>query len=237
MFVITMAHLSCLLVELPRLAGRATSMSSFGRQSIFKSFHPTPVTRRLARHPDGMPSAQHRERRTTSRETERWWLLDAKGLQAREVAKIAAFYVTAQHKPDFQPTIVASDQVVVINTKEIVMVGDTWTRYPIHWNSTYSGGKYRVRASEMFERDPNMLLWNFIREEIRFNQSWKNLVTDSGGQFRAQNMLEFVWLYEDAIHPHGDESPRPILWEADLKPMYYQNKFLQRRWQIGQYTR
>jgi large subunit ribosomal protein L13 len=212
-------------------------MASFNRRSAFKGFHKGAISPRGTHLPEGLPEAQYTSRRDISRENERWWILDAKGLQVRETAKIAAHYVSGLHKPDFTPNLLTPDQVVVINIKDTVMVGDTWVRYPISWETTFSGGRYRVRACDMYERDPCMLLFNFIREELAFNRTHKTLsVSSRRGFMQTRNLLEFCWLYEDAVHPHYEQSPTPILWHATTKPHYYTNKFMQPRWKINQFT-
>jgi large subunit ribosomal protein L13 len=123
--------------------------------------------------------------------------------------------VTGQTRPDFTPKLFTPDQVVVINVKDTVMVGDNWLREPIKWESPFSGGKMRVRASELFERDPCMLFQHCLRQELqRF----------IGGPYKRgeshQNLklfTEYTWLYEDALHPHADENPRPIRWMGKQK--------------------
>ena len=183
---------------------------------------------------DGLADPLAVNRRDFSRETEQWWLLDAAGLQFREVAGCVAFHLCGRHRADFTKDVLTPDHVVVINVKDAVMVGDNWLREPIKWESQYSGGRYRVRASELFERDPCMLLHNMIREKLSANLNGPRRRDRSMIQMRG--LGEFAWLYEGPLHPHADESPRPIRWVGQTNGETY-HFAQQRKWHMNQFMR
>jgi large subunit ribosomal protein L13 len=112
------------------------------------------ILRRHKLSPEGLPMYNDLSKQWLSREGERWWILDASGQQIPRIAKVAAQYMTGQHRPDFTPGMITGDQVIITNIKDAVMVGDDWLRVPITWQTAYPGGKYRVRLSEMYDRDP-----------------------------------------------------------------------------------
>jgi large subunit ribosomal protein L13 len=209
-------------------------MSTFGNQSRLQKFHFGAVVQRRQQTKEGFFDAQRMDRRDFTRETERWWLFDAAGMQMREVAQITAHYLTGQHRPDFTPSVLTPDQVVVINVKDTVMVGDNWMREPVTWETPWPSGRYRVRAAEMFERDPCMLLHNYVRKELVHYHSGARRLHQ--GLMRSRALMEFAWLYEDAIHPHGDQAPRPIRWEGQKKGMTYKGSF-QRKWWVNPYLK
>ncbi|EPY37835.1 large subunit ribosomal protein L13 [Angomonas deanei] len=151
------------------------------------------VLRRHKHHPEGLPLYNDMSKQWLSREGERWWVLDAKGEQLQNVAHVAAQYMTGQHRPDFTPGMMAGDHVVIINVKDAVMTGDAWIRTPITWQTAYPGGKYRIRLTDMYERDPCMVMWWFLKDEVNkhFVRKLKTRVAP----------LEKAWLYEDAVPP------------------------------------
>lgn len=178
----------------------------------------------------GMPNFTTMNDRNVQRDGQRWWILDAKGLQLAEAAQVAAYYVMGHNRPDFASSIVMGDNVVVTNIKDVVMVGDTWTRGHISWNDAWPSGKYRVRNQEMYERDPCLLFFNEVRKSVAHYA--KNLRRKPEVRLGP---LEFLYPYEDAVHPHADKNPRPILWQSTGKNHYYENKHLQRRWEINDF--
>ena len=119
--------------------------------------------------------------------------------------------------------MITGDQVVVINAKDVVMVGDGWLRTPVVWGTPYPGGKYRIRLSDMFERDPCLVLWYYIRLELNKNYN-KRLKM-------RMAPIEKAYVYEDAVHPHHDKNPRPVSWNDTLiRGHRYQNLAHQQRW-------
>jgi large subunit ribosomal protein L13 len=183
------------------------SISTLGRdlsKPYYRMYKP------YAQHPDGLPEYRTMSRAWIHRDTERWWLLDCRGQQLEHVARLIAQYATAQQRVDFRPGIVNGDQVVAINCRDVVMTGDQWIRTPVEWKTSWPGGKYRVRMSDMFNKDPCMVVWREIQQQV-------------GHHFRNKKALrtaplENVWLYEDAVHPHAERGLRPLAWNPS--PVY-----------------
>lgn len=192
--------------------------------SSFKS-----VLRRHERHPDGIPFYLDMTKRWLVRDGERWWLLDAAGQDLRRVATIAATYITGVHRPDFVPGMMAGDHVVVVNVKDAVMVGDGWLRTPITWQTCYPSGKYRVRLTDMYDRDPCMVMWYFTQQAVS-----KHFVRRLKTRCAP---MEKLWLYEDAVHPHQDRNPRPLVWNEVNRRIgtRYRDKDLVLRWKPNQF--
>ncbi|KPI88000.1 50S ribosomal protein L13-like protein [Leptomonas seymouri] len=186
------------------------------------------VLRRHKYHPEGLPLYNDLSKQWLCREGERWWLLDARGEQLPHVAKIAAQYITGQHRPDFTPGMITGDHVVITNIKDAVMTGDNWIRVPITWQTAYPGGSYRVRLSEMYERDPCMVMWWYLKDEVN-HHFVRKLKTRTAP-------LEKAWLYEGSTHPHGDKNPRPLLWSDTQRTSWrYKDRMFQRRWSPNQF--
>jgi large subunit ribosomal protein L13 len=188
------------------------------------------VLRRHKNSPEGLPFYNDLSKQWIAREGERWWIMDAAGEQLPKVANIVGQYITGQHRPDFTPGIMAGDHVVVTNIKDAVMVGDDWLRIPITWETQYPGGKYRVRLSEVYDRDPCLVMWHYLKQEVNLHFRRK-LKTRTAP-------LEKAWLYEGAIHPHGDKNPRPLVW---VDPSTTRKKWVdpgfQRRWKVNEFMR
>ena len=178
---------------------------------------------RYSHHPDGLAEYSSMSKKWLCRDTERWWLLDCKGQQLPHIASIAAHYATGQARGDFRPGMLQGDQVVLINCKDVVLTGDQWLRNPIEWQTTWPGGKYRVRMSEMFNRDPCMVVWNQCRQQVEYHHR------KTRHEPIRKAPLENLWLYEGATHPHNDKSIRPLSWNpSPISPRYKGAK--QQRW-------
>ena len=147
------------------------------------------------------------------RDCERWWLLDATGMQMPFLAKTVSHYVQGHHRVDFEQGKIMGDHVVVINCKDAVMVGEEWIRVPIRWETKYPSGRYSVRCADMYDKDPCMVVWHFLRREI-VERGWNRK------EHLMQGHMEKAWLYTDHIHPHMDKDPRPVPW-SDHNPHYY----------------
>lgn len=188
------------------------------------------VLRRHKYGADGLPLYNELSKSWLAREGERWWVLDAKGEQLPRVAEIAAHYMVGKHRPDFTPGIFTGDNVIIVNCKDVVMVGDDWVRIPITWNTAWAGGRYRIRLSDMYERDCCMLMQYYIRKSI--------------GKLHGRNLkcrhapVEKAWLYEDGVHPHADKSPIPIAWkDRDASHVRWTSELNQRRWSVNAFMK
>ena len=188
------------------------------------------VLRRHKYHPEGLPLYNELSKQWLCREGERWWLLDAAGQQIPRIAQKAAQIMTGQHRPDFTPGMIAGDHVVIINIKDSVMVGDDWVRIPITWQTNYPGGRYRIRLTDMYERDPCMVMWWYLKDavNIHFVKKLKTRIAP----------MEKAWLYEDAVHPHGDKNPRPLNWSDPRNtPQKWVHPQFKQRWKINDFIR
>lgn len=206
----------------------ATFLKSWGNRHRLQKYHLTALQRGFPADRNGPRDNQAYPRHDFNRETETWWLLDAAGLQVDEVATIATHYLLGMSRPDFNPRqVITPDQVVVINCRDAVMVGDNWSREPVTWRSNFPSGKYRVRASEVYERDPCMLVYRKVTTNVRHYLFSPTKISKLDRSYAA---MEFLWLYEDAVHPHADEAPRPIRWVGQKEGQTYKFDRMTRWW-------
>lgn len=156
------------------------------------------------------------------RDGERWWVLDVAGEQLSRVGEVAAYIVSGRLRCDFTPGLVNGDNLILINCKDVVMVGDQWVRTPITWTTHWPAGKYRVRCSEMYDRDPCLLVWYYADQALRKEFGSRNV---------REPMIESLYLYEDAVHPHANMCPRPFRW-TDWRTgnVKYRDPAFQQRW-------
>ena len=169
---------------------------------------------RHADHPHGEISYNEASAHYIDRSAERWWLLDATGMQMSNLVKTISYYTQGRHRVDFSQGKLMGDHVVVLNCKDAVLVGEEAIRVPVSWNTRYPGGKYRVRCSEMYDRDPCMLVFYHLMREIK-DHGWNK------APHLYKGHLEKAWLYADHVHPHMVKNPRPVPW-ADNCPFYRQ---------------
>ncbi|KNH06781.1 50S ribosomal protein L13-like protein [Perkinsela sp. CCAP 1560/4] len=169
--------------------------------------------RRHKDHPHGQISYNETSAHYINRASERWWILDATGMQMANLVRTMSYYIQGRHRCDFVQGNLMGDHIVVINCKDVIMVGEDSIRVPITWNSNYPGGKYRVRCSEMYDRDPCMLVFYFLMREIK-DHGWNK------AEHLYKGHLEKAWLYTDHIHPHMLKNPRPVPW-TDNCPFYH----------------
>ena len=224
-----MISLFCVVLYLFRRVREPFDHSSSAMRATLRWCAPfKSVLRRHKNSPDGLPFYNEMSKQWLAREGERWWIIDGAGEQLPRVASVVAQYITGQHRADFTPGVITGDQVIITNVKDMVMVGDDWLRIPITWQTQYPGGKYRVRLSEMYDRDPCMVMWHYLQKEVNFHFRRK-LKTRSAP-------LEKAWLYEGSVHPHMDKNPRPLPWaDHSLRREKWVDPTFQRRWTTNEF--
>ena len=144
------------------------------------------------------------------------------GEQLQRSAGLAAQVIMGQSRPDFTPGYHMGDQLVVINIKDVVLVAEDWIRIPVEWQTKYPSGQTRIRSTDLYDRDPCMLFWMHVREAIEKHHSARHMV---------EGVLEKLHVFEDAIHPHVDKCPRPIIWQdPNVKAHKFQHKYHRTSW-------
>lgn len=175
---------------------------------------------------DGKALYLNQSQQYIRRDGERWWIVDCAGEELQQVAKVNAAYLLGMNRPDFRPGTIAGDHVINVNTKDVVMVGDQWIRTPLRFTATnWPAGRFNVRMSEVFDKDPSMVVWYWTQKLVNEYFVGKRHVMEAP--------MEKLWLYEDAIHPHWDMSPKSIQWTSDKKATPYMPYNARQRWRYS----
>ena len=127
-----------------------------------------------------------------------WYLLDAAGKPAGRLAVDICRLLRGRGKPDFTPHIDMGDFVVVVNTAQIKLSGNSKEEKKVYAKYTgYRGGYTETTAAKMRERNPNYILWHAVRGMLPKNNMSRKLLTR-------------LKLFPGAEHTHAAQNPTAI---------------------------
>ena len=117
-----------------------------------------------------------------------WYLIDAKDQINGRLAAFIGLILQGKTKPIFHPSVDAGDNVVVINTKDIVLSGKKWDQKLYRHHTGYPGGLVETLAKELHKKDQTLILWRAVYGMLPKNK------------FRPKRMKR-LYLFEDEQHP------------------------------------
>ena len=96
-----------------------------------------------------------------------WHIYDAKWQNPFQSAKKISPYLEGKNKPIYSPFADSGDHVVVINSKDISLLGREWQmRVYFHhtgYNKSFPGGGAKwIPAWQLHSRDPTLVLWKAV---------------------------------------------------------------------------
>lgn len=145
----------------------------------------------------------------------RWYVVDADAQIVGRLATRIATVLMGKHKPTYTPHVDCGDYVVVVNAEMVRFSGQdlnhprhpyftskmltrTYERY-----SGYPGGRKVMTAGEVWEKQPEKILYEAVRRMLPKNKL-------------GRQMLKKLKLYTGTEHPHQAQKPEPI--PEHLKP-------------------
>jgi large subunit ribosomal protein L13 len=126
-----------------------------------------------------------------------WYLVDVKGKTLGRVATKLANILRGKNKPIFAPHIDCGDFLVVINAAHIKLTGNKLQQKEYHSHSQYAGGLKTIRAEELLEKKPTMILEHAVAGMIPRNKLKKDI-------------LKKMKVFAEAEHKHEAQNPKPL---------------------------
>lgn len=117
-----------------------------------------------------------------------WFLIDAKDEIVGRLASKIALLLMGKNKPYFVRHLDCGDNVVVINSKYIVLSGKKELNKSYHWHSGYPGGFKSVTASKVRLKNPNMIIKQAVKGMLPVNKL-------------RDRMMTRLNIYPDQTHP------------------------------------
>ncbi len=130
--------------------------------------------------------------------TKEWVVVDAKGKALGRLASEVAKIIRGKHKPGFTPNVDCGDNVIVVNSDELVLTGSKWTDKEYLSHSGYPGGQKSVTPRELKERKSS----TFIVEKAVKGMLPKNRL--------GRQLFKNLYVYENTEHPHEAQKPKEI---------------------------
>jgi large subunit ribosomal protein L13 len=133
--------------------------------------------------------------------TQKWYLIDAKGMNLGRLSTKIAEILMGKHKPTYSPNVITGDIVVVINCAKIKVTGNKLTDKFYYRHSGYPGGLTETSLKEMLEKHPNRVIEHSVAGMLPKNK------------LKAE-MLKNLKVYATEEHKHEAQKPELIKVEA-----------------------
>jgi len=95
-----------------------------------------------------------------------WYLYDAKWQNPFESARMICRCLVGANKPIYSKDVLCGDHVVVINTNQISLPDDEWTRRVYFHHTGFPGGASWTRAYELHSKAPTLVLWKAVYRQL-----------------------------------------------------------------------
>lgn len=124
----------------------------------------------------------------------KWYVFDVKGLPLGRVAAECATLLRGKHKPTFTPNVDCGDNVIVINSDQLVLTGKKLDQKYFKTYSGYQGGLKLTQYSKMMEEKSDVALMRAVKGMLPKN---------SLGRKMATHLL----IYKGSEHEHAAQKP------------------------------
>ncbi|KAL1513961.1 hypothetical protein ABEB36_003297 [Hypothenemus hampei] len=98
-----------------------------------------------------------------------WHIYDATWQNPFASAELIKKYLMGLYKPIYHPMNDCGDHVIVINSAEIALPGDEWTKRVYFHHTGYPGGATWTLAWELHTKDPKMILYKAVYRGMKGN--------------------------------------------------------------------
>ena len=115
-----------------------------------------------------------------------WLVVDADGQTLGRFASKVAMLIRGKYKPNYTPHVDCGDNVIVINADKIQLSGKKWTDKSYIRHTGYPGGQRSLTATEMFQKDPTLLVEKAVKGMLPKNKLgsalYRNLYVYAGAE-------------------------------------------------------
>ena len=119
----------------------------------------------------------------------KWHHIDATGQVLGRLSTQVADILRGKDKAEYTPHTDAGDYVVITNCEKIVLTGDKWTGKIYRSHSGWRGGLKELTATEVFKRDPALLIMYAVEGMLPKSKL-------------SNKMLTKLKVYAGSEHPH-----------------------------------
>jgi large subunit ribosomal protein L13 len=126
-----------------------------------------------------------------------WHIVDAKGKVLGRLATEIAHVLRGKHKVDWSPHQVHSDHVIVINTKEVSLLGKKPEQKEYIKHSGYFGSLKKIPFSRMIKKNPNHIISHAVKGMLPKNKL-------------RTIMMDHLHLFDSAEHTHEAQQPQEL---------------------------
>ncbi len=130
--------------------------------------------------------------------TEKWIIVDAKGVVLGRLASNIAARLRGKHNPLFTPHVDTGDWVVVVNADKIVLTGRKWEQKNYYRHSGYIGGLKTITAQKLLEKRPEDLIRFAVKGMLPKNSL-------------GRKIFKKLKVYSGDQHPHAAQQPEPLV--------------------------
>ncbi|XP_063986874.1 large ribosomal subunit protein uL13m [Diachasmimorpha longicaudata] len=117
-----------------------------------------------------------------------WHLYDAKWQDPYKSAVLLTKYLKGLHKPIYHPMNNCGDHVVVINSRDIALRGDEWSKRVYFHHNTYHSGDTWTLAWELHKKNKTMIMQKAVYHAMR-------------GNLQRRHTMQRLHIYEDENVP------------------------------------
>ncbi len=127
----------------------------------------------------------------------KWILIDAKGKTLGRLATIISKKLQGKDKPNYTPYWDNGDNVIVINTKHIVLTGNKRNDKMYYYHTGYAGGIKGRNYEDMLKRNFRLPLQKAVKGMLPKNRI-------------SRDFLRHLKIYPEANHPHQAQNPEKL---------------------------
>ncbi len=129
--------------------------------------------------------------------TPKWYLVNAEGQILGRLASKIAKILMGKHKPEYTPSQVLGDFVVVVNAEKITVTGKKLRDKKYYSHSGYLGNLKERSLREMLEKHPERVIELAVKGMLPKNRL-------------RNDMMRRLKVYRGPEHPHQAQKPEPL---------------------------
>ena len=139
----------------------------------------------------------------------KWHLIDANNKTLGRLASEISKLLLGKHKPEYEPSLIMGDFVVVINANKVVVTGKKFEQKLYYRHSGYPGGIRSRTFEEQMSIDSTKIIEKAVKGMLPHN-------------VRGRSLFRMLKVYSDNKHPHASQlnfKKRDVsLKESKVKP-------------------
>jgi len=119
----------------------------------------------------------------------KWWIIDATSIILGRLASKISFILQGKNNTYYTPNCNINDNVIVINSKYILISGKKYLKKKYWHHTGYPGGLQEISFLALKDKKPNFIIFNSIKRMLPKN--------------KLRNVrLKKLRIYSNNRHPH-----------------------------------